>query len=85
VSDGHAATNEHTWAGPDGNPSPHRSPRPAEPVRLLRTALPLMNKAHADPHSWAQDAERYSALLNRIDTARNPDGRFSGGANEVVA
>ena len=59
---------------------------PAALAQGIRTALPLVDKAHADPHSWARNAERYAALLNRIDTARSPDGRFSGDqAKEVVA
>ncbi len=70
----------------DGKPSQHRSPRPAEPVPLLRTALPLLDKAHADPHSWARNAERYAALLDRIDAAWSGDGRVPGHqAKEVVA
>jgi glycosyltransferase involved in cell wall biosynthesis len=59
---------------------------PCDPAALaegIRAALPLVNKAHADPHSWARSAERYAALLDRIS---RPYGRVSRDpANEVVA
>jgi glycosyltransferase involved in cell wall biosynthesis len=59
---------------------------PCDPAALaegIRTALPLVDKAHADPHSWARSAGRYAALLDRISS---PYGRVSGDqANEVVA
>lgn len=62
---------------------------PRDPAALaegIRTALPLMGTAHADPHSWARSAERYAALLDRIDAGWSRDGRFSGDqAKEVVA
>jgi hypothetical protein len=52
----------------------------------IRWALPLVDRVHADPHSWPQNADRYAALLDRIDTARSRDGRVSGDrAKEVVA
>jgi hypothetical protein len=30
---------------------------------------------HADPHSWRRNAERYAALLDRIDAGWSHDGR----------
>lgn len=70
----------------DGNPCQHRLPRPGEPVRVLRTALPLLDKARADPHSWVRNAERYAALFDRIDAAWSRGSRVSGNqAKEVVA
>jgi glycosyltransferase involved in cell wall biosynthesis len=62
---------------------------PCDPAALaegIRTALPLVNKAHADPQSWAQNAERYAALLDSIDTAWSRHGRVSGDqAKEMLA
>jgi glycosyltransferase involved in cell wall biosynthesis len=62
---------------------------PCDPAALaqgIRTAPPLTDKPHADPHSWAQDAERYSAVLDRIDAVWSRDGRVSGDqAKEVAA
>jgi glycosyltransferase involved in cell wall biosynthesis len=61
---------------------------PCDPAALaegIRMALPLVNKAHPDPQSWARNAERYAALLDRIDTAWSRDGRVSGDqAKEVL-
>ncbi|WNG88845.1 glycosyltransferase family 4 protein [Mycobacterium sp. ITM-2016-00317] len=42
---------------------------PGDPDALadgIRIALPLVGRAHADPHSWRRTAERYEALLNRV-------------------
>jgi hypothetical protein len=59
---------------------------PAALATGIRTALALVDKAHADPHSWARTAERYAALLDGIDAAWSSDGRVSGDrASEVVA
>ena len=59
---------------------------PVAPIVGIGTTLPLVAEAHADPHSWAKDAERCSALLDRIDAAWSGDGRMSGHqAKEVVA
>lgn len=49
---------------------------PGDPAALaegIRTALPLIGSAHADPHSWRRSAERYVALMNRVQAD------FSGG------
>ena len=54
---------------------------PCDPAALaegIRTALPLVDTAHADPHSWARNAERYAALLDRIDAGWSSDGRVPG-------
>jgi glycosyltransferase involved in cell wall biosynthesis len=51
---------------------------PGDPAALaegIRTALPLIGRAHADPHSWSRSAERYEALLDRIDAGWGKDGR----------
>ena len=53
---------------------------PCDPVALaegIRTALPLIGITHTDPHSWRRSAERYSALLNRIDANWNAGGWHS--------
>jgi glycosyltransferase involved in cell wall biosynthesis len=65
---------------------------PDDPAALaegIRTALPLINEVHADPHSWARTAERYGSLLDRIDAGwghdcwssedRAEDGSLTGG------
>jgi glycosyltransferase involved in cell wall biosynthesis len=52
---------------------------PCDPAALaegIRTALPLVDKAHADPHSWRRNAERYAALLDRIDAGWSRGGRI---------
>jgi glycosyltransferase involved in cell wall biosynthesis len=49
---------------------------PGDPAALangIRTALPLVGRAHADPHSWSRSAERYVALLDRIDAGWSQD------------
>jgi glycosyltransferase involved in cell wall biosynthesis len=49
---------------------------PRDPAALaegIRTALPLIGTAHADPHSWARSAERYATLLDRLDTCWSQD------------
>ena len=54
---------------------------PGDPAALaegIRTALPLVGRAHADPHSWPRSAERYAALLDRIDAGWSRDGRIPG-------
>jgi glycosyltransferase involved in cell wall biosynthesis len=51
---------------------------PCDPAALaegIRSALPLIGTAHEDPNSWARSAERYAALLDRIDAGRSRDGR----------
>ena len=51
---------------------------PCDPAALadgIRSALPLIGTAHADPCSWAQSAERYAALLDRIGAGWGRDGR----------
>jgi glycosyltransferase involved in cell wall biosynthesis len=61
---------------------------PCDPAALsagIRTAMPLVDKAHADPHSWARNGERYAALLDRIDAAWSSDGRVSGDRASEVA
>jgi hypothetical protein len=64
-------------------------PNPLVPVALIvgiRTGLPPVDKAHADPHSWARSAERYAALFDRIDAGCSRDGRIPvDQAKEVVA
>ena len=43
---------------------------PGDPAALaegIRAALPLVGTTHADPQSWRHNAERYAALLARID------------------
>jgi glycosyltransferase involved in cell wall biosynthesis len=54
----------------------------------IRSALPLIGTVHPDQYSWADAAERYAALLGRIDSgsAGNlstrdpaPDGSLAGG------
>jgi glycosyltransferase involved in cell wall biosynthesis len=50
---------------------------PGDPAALadgIRTALPLVGAMHADPHSWRRNAERYAALLDRIDAEWSRDG-----------
>ena len=42
----------------------------------IRTALPLVGAMHADPHSWRRNAERYAALLDRIDAGWSRGGRI---------
>jgi glycosyltransferase involved in cell wall biosynthesis len=54
---------------------------PGDPAALadgIRSALPLIGTAHADPYSWAQSAERYAALLDQIDAGWGRDGRSPG-------
>lgn len=51
---------------------------PDDPAALadgIRSALPLIGTAHADPHSWARSADRYADLLDRIDAGWGRDGR----------
>jgi glycosyltransferase involved in cell wall biosynthesis len=55
---------------------------PCDPAALaegIRTALPLVDRVHADQHSWARSAERYAALLDRIDVGWSRDGRIPAG------
>ncbi|WP_082753649.1 glycosyltransferase family 4 protein [Mycobacterium sp. NAZ190054] len=43
---------------------------PGDPAALadgIRKALPLLGRTHPDPHSWRRSAERYQALLSRVD------------------
>ena len=50
---------------------------PGDPAALadgIRTALPLVGAMHADPQSWRRNAERYAALLDRIDAGWSRDG-----------
>jgi glycosyltransferase involved in cell wall biosynthesis len=52
---------------------------PDDPAALaegIRTALPLVGVKHADPHTWGRNAERYAALLDRIDAGWGRDGRI---------
>jgi glycosyltransferase involved in cell wall biosynthesis len=42
----------------------------------IRTALPLMDGAHADPHSWSRSADRYAVLLDRIDAGWSQAARI---------
>jgi glycosyltransferase involved in cell wall biosynthesis len=52
---------------------------PGDPGALaqgIRTALPLVNRAHADPHSWPWSVERCAAPLDRIDGGWSRDGRI---------
>lgn len=54
---------------------------PRDPAALaegIRTALPLMDEVHADPHSWHRSGERYAALLDQIDAAWSRDGWIAG-------
>ena len=44
----------------------------------IRSALPLIGTAHADPYSWAESAGRYLALLDRIGAGWGQDGRSPG-------
>jgi hypothetical protein len=89
VSDGHAATDEHTSVGPVALNSPgdrFLSGVSYYPRLLISTlAARRPHKAHADTHFLAQDADRYSTLLNRIDEVWSRHGRVSGDANEVAA
>ena len=39
----------------------------AAAVEWFSTALPLVNRAHADPHSWPRSAERCAVPLGWID------------------
>lgn len=51
---------------------------PGDPAALadgIRSALPLIGTAHADPYSWAESTGRYAALLDRIDAGWGRDGR----------
>jgi glycosyltransferase involved in cell wall biosynthesis len=51
---------------------------PGDPAALaegIRTALPLVDRVHVDPHSWSRSAERYGALLDRIEARWSKDGR----------
>lgn len=53
---------------------------PGDPGALaegIRTALPLVGQAHEDPHSWSRNAERYAALLDRIDVNWCRDDRLA--------
>lgn len=62
--------------------------QPSDSVALaegIRNALPLIGRPHADPHSWRRSAERYAALLSRLDSdwsreTPNSQGR-SGSTN----
>jgi glycosyltransferase involved in cell wall biosynthesis len=54
---------------------------PCDPAALadgIRTALPLVNEAHADPHSWSRSAERYVTLMDRIDAGWGRGGEIPG-------
>jgi glycosyltransferase involved in cell wall biosynthesis len=54
---------------------------PGDPEALadgIRSALPLIGTAHADPYSWAESADRYVALLDRIDAGWGRDSRSPG-------
>ena len=56
---------------------------PGDPAALaegIRTALPLIGTTHADPHSWPRTAERYAALLDRIDADWSQQRSDSGRA-----
>ncbi|WP_231750711.1 hypothetical protein, partial [Mycobacterium sp. NAZ190054] len=37
------------------------------PPRRSSDLLPLLGRTHPDPHSWRRSAERYQALLSRVD------------------
>jgi glycosyltransferase involved in cell wall biosynthesis len=50
---------------------------PAALAEAIRTALPLIGRTHADPHSWGRSAERYAALLDRIETDWSRERRTS--------
>jgi glycosyltransferase involved in cell wall biosynthesis len=57
---------------------------PSDPAALadgIRSALPLIGTVHADPNSWAQTAERYADLLDRIDAGWG-HGRQEGRAED---
>ncbi|MFG1931685.1 glycosyltransferase family 4 protein [Mycobacterium sp. NPDC048908] len=50
---------------------------PRDPAALadgIRSALPLIGTAHADPYSWSQAADRYAALLDQIGAGWGRDG-----------
>jgi glycosyltransferase involved in cell wall biosynthesis len=49
---------------------------PAAHAEGIRSALPLMGTARADPHSWTRSAGQYAALLDRIDAGWSRDGRI---------
>jgi len=54
---------------------------PGDPAALadgIRSALPLIGTVHVDPYSWAQAAERYAALLDRIDAGWGRDSHSPG-------
>ena len=61
------ATRELSWCRPVTPP-----PSPRGSVRRCRWSA----AAHADPHSWHRSAERYAALLDRIDAGWSRDGRI---------
>jgi hypothetical protein len=55
---------------------------PGDPGALaerIRTTLPLVKRAHADPHSGPRSAERCAAPLARIDAGWSRDGRIPRG------
>jgi glycosyltransferase involved in cell wall biosynthesis len=56
---------------------------PCDPEALasgIRSALPLIGTTHIDPNSWAQTAEEYAGLFERIgaDWGRQKDNSLAG-------
>ena len=53
---------------------------PCDPAALadgIRSALPLIGTAHADPCSWAESAERYASLLDQAEAGWGNDAGYS--------
>lgn len=61
--------------------------QPRDPAALakgIHAALPLVGMSHADPHSWSYTAERFTALLERIEVTTTAPRNASGGMGSVV-
>jgi glycosyltransferase involved in cell wall biosynthesis len=62
--------------------------RPRDPAALvtgIRAALPLVGMFHADPHSWSYTAERFAALLSRIEGTTTSSWNPGGGMGPSLA
>jgi hypothetical protein len=59
-------------------PGPVPQSDPAALAEGIRSALPLMGTARADRRSWTRSAERYVAVLDRIDASCGRDDRSPG-------
>jgi glycosyltransferase involved in cell wall biosynthesis len=60
--------------------------QPRDPAALatgIRAALPLMGMSHADPHSWSDTAERFTALMKRIGETTTVHGNTADGIDPI--